>query len=180
MKSFVSLSTFILILFGGLSLIGCKYFEAKHDPGSGQPSGKLGKPTAEFVGLDRAIFKPLWVDCHSGASAPHKIELNSYEKIMSGSVFPPLVVPGDPEGSSLYQSIANGSMPKNRRKLTNPERIALYNWIKNGALKEPGNKPPCTGNNCEPPKCEMHEPCECGDESIVEGGPDECEGGEPY
>ena len=115
---------------------------------------------ASFASLRDNLLIPKCVSCHSGANSPHGIDLSTYSSIMHGPVFPPLVIPGKPEESSLYQSCETGSMPKGAPHLSAAMLGALREWIRNGAKEfddpnpspsstptEPGDEP---GENDEP------------------------------
>ena len=175
----VTSATFLVLAF----LMGC--MEAKHDPGSGKFSAGYGKLEPTFESINRKIFGPKCVSCHSGSDAPHGIDITTYEKIINGSVFPPLVVPGSPENSSLYNSVMNNSMPKDSQPLSTVEKLTLFNWIRGGALKVPGDdgdgKEPCEGEDCDEP-CDPDEPCDddnaCEKEEPCED-PEDLEEGEP-
>lgn len=80
--------------------------------------------------------------CHAGPKPAHHLDLSTYEKIVKNNHLPPLIVPGKPEKSALYQSCADGKMPKGGPKLTEQELNALYDWIKEGASDEAGNPAP--------------------------------------
>ena len=91
--------------------------------------------TSDFQSIDENILQPLCVSCHNSASAPKNVDLSSYKKIIGNSNYPPLIYPKRPEQSSLYISLANGSMPRNAPKLSNTELQVVYDWIKNGATQ---------------------------------------------
>jgi hypothetical protein len=63
------------------------------------------------------------------------INLTSYSSLMNSQMFPPLIIPGDPEHSSLYTTCLKGAMPKNDSRLSASALSALYTWIKNGAVE---------------------------------------------
>lgn len=73
--------------------------------------------------------------CHGGAIAP---KLTTYNEIKS------LVIPGNPEGSELFDLITtsnvNRAMPPINYgvDLSVTEKTKIYNWIKNGAMETPG------------------------------------------
>ena len=121
--------------------------------------------TASFPSIQQYILKPKCVRCHDKATTKnHYIDLSSYEKILNSPVFPPLIVPGYPDNSSLYTSILKGSMPKEGAKLSSHLMKMIKLWIENGAPKagfgDGGEKPP--GKDPEPPSsCDIDEPgCE--------------------
>lgn len=75
------------------------------------------------------------VACHGGGIKP---TLTSYNDIKA------LVVPGNPEGSKLYQLITTSEVPKAMPPvnygvdLSITEKTKIYNWIKHGAPERPG------------------------------------------
>jgi uncharacterized membrane protein len=121
---------------------------------------------ASFASLKQNVFTPKCASCHVGANAPHGIDLTSYQNIVNSPIFPPLVVAGNPEGSSLFQSCSSGKMPKNSAHLTSTEMKALYDWIKNGAKEDdnetPGPVPSAhpTEPGGEPAEHSAKEPCD--------------------
>ncbi|MCB0364655.1 MAG: hypothetical protein H6624_06510 [Bdellovibrionaceae bacterium] len=149
--------------------------EAIHDPGS----NGLGDLKPTFKSVSAVIFANKCVECHSGAKTPHGIDLSSYGVIKGNNSFPPLLVPGNPLASSLYRSIANDSMPKDRPPLSFQEKQAIYEWILQGGLEVPkkDGEPECEKEDCqpgEPPDEPGPLPGEPPDEP-----PNECEPGEP-
>jgi hypothetical protein len=73
-------------------------------------------------------------NCHGGSISP---ALGNYAQIRG------LVKPGDPEGSSLWQMITTHNLDKAMPPVTVKadialqDKIAIYNWIKNGANETP-------------------------------------------
>ena len=73
--------------------------------------------------------------CHGGTGV--KPYLNDYASVKS------MVVPGNPEGSQLYQLITTSDLNKAMPPvnygvdLTVSEKSIIYNWIKNGAKEKP-------------------------------------------
>jgi hypothetical protein len=62
------------------------------------------------------------------------LQTTAYATLMAGSINGPVVVPGDPEASKLWEMIGSGKMP-----LTGPlpmdQRQLVYDWIKAGAAE---------------------------------------------
>jgi hypothetical protein len=126
-----------------LLLTGCG---ASVGGGTGDREPQSGIPlAATFESINANILRPKCLSCHSGSRAPHGIDLSSLKKIMENNSFPPLLVPGDPKESSLYTSVLNGSMPKNRRRLNSRELEALRLWIE--GLKSPDDDEPGDDNS---------------------------------
>ena len=148
MKVLTSLCFFLIV--GA----GCS---PQHDPGP-QGQGAFGKLEAQFPSINANILGPKCASCHSGAKVPHGIYLDGYKAMMESNVFPPLIVPFEPEKSSLYKSILSGSMPKNAPKLSNTEITMIYDWIKAGAKEKPespDNDDPGNGSGLPDEPCDV-------------------------
>lgn len=85
---------------------------------------------ATFQGL----FEGRCVFCHSGENAEVGLDLSTYESLMAGSDDGPVIVPGDPEASTLIQ-VQSGSTPHFGQVLEE-ELEALKAWIAAGAPQE--------------------------------------------
>lgn len=129
------------VLLISLFIVGCDAPKSYHNE---------ERIEANFKTINSSIIESRCVECHGPKKQAKKIDLSSYEKIMSKDIFPPLVIPGNPERSSLYQSVISGDMPKNRPRLSNRELQAIYDWIKNGALKDEMPKPKKPDETTEP------------------------------
>lgn len=83
------------------------------------------------------IFQERCVKCHAGSGAPRGLHLDTYENVMKGSEFRPVVVPGDPEASELVRRIRGDStprMPFDGPPFLSDEQInTIIEWIKEGA-----------------------------------------------
>lgn len=158
LRSFKSFTLLIVVTV----ITGC--MKASHSPGRENLGNGFGKLVPTFESLNRKIIETRCVECHSGSKTPHGIDLSTYEKIMYGNVFPPLVVPGEPMRSSLYTSVVDNSMPKNRKPLSTIEKKALFDWIKKGALKFPNSDEDSSEGDDKDDEndqlCEVEEPCE--------------------
>ncbi|MFA4839157.1 MAG: c-type cytochrome domain-containing protein [Candidatus Neomarinimicrobiota bacterium] len=88
------------------------------------------------------IFNTKCLDCHGNAGQSN-LELTSYEKTMSGgSINGPIVVPGNADGSLLYEAVSkpdneqsriNNRMPRGRDPLTVTQIQLIEDWIIEGA-----------------------------------------------
>jgi hypothetical protein len=108
--------------------------------GCGRPPGVPGQGgagmtpyVASYENLRTAVFQSKCVSCHNSTHGAGNVDLSDYKKIVDQSVFPPLVIPGNPEASSLYQVVESGKMPKRGPPLSSAEVQAIYDWIKKGA-----------------------------------------------
>jgi Planctomycete cytochrome C len=79
--------------------------------------------------------------CHqAGGAGVEKsgLDLTSYEGVMKGTKFGPMVIPRDPESSNLmllldWRVAAEIRMPHGKKKLSTCDRNAIRAWIREGA-----------------------------------------------
>lgn len=143
---------FALLLSSAFIYSACSYKEMKDVPAN----DAFAEPT--YASLQKKVFKPKCVSCHSGAGAPHGVTCTSYDALLHNGMFPPLVVPGNPEASSLYQVVANGTMPKGQASLSANQLSAIYTWIKNGAKETDAPTSPTPSPTPHEPGCSPGEP----------------------
>ncbi len=87
------------------------------------------------------IIKVRCLECHQpGGSGYEKsgLDLRTYESLMKGTKYGPIVVPGDAFTSNLMVLVEGRAaskirMPHNRKKLTRCEINAFRRWINRGA-----------------------------------------------
>jgi mono/diheme cytochrome c family protein len=87
------------------------------------------------------IFRGRCVMCHqSGGEGTEKsgLDLTSYEGLMKGTKYGPMVVPGDAQSSNLmwlldWRASPELRMPHGKRKLSTCDRNAIRSWINEGA-----------------------------------------------
>lgn len=123
----------LLVLLAALALgLGCER------GGSTLPPPK-DVPLVESPSFKRdilPILKDFCVKCHSPRDAHAGLRLDTYEGVMRGSRFGPVVVPGSPERSFLLLVLRHQLepfMPYHGEMLT-PNRITnIERWIKQGA-----------------------------------------------
>lgn len=89
----------------------------------------------------RPIILGRCIECHQkggpGTEASG-LDLSSYEGLMKGTKFGPMITPGEPETSSLMRLIDHKvdpsiRMPHGKKKLSQCDRDAFRLWIKQGA-----------------------------------------------
>jgi hypothetical protein len=76
--------------------------------------------------------------CHGDVGKPKDgVDLRTAASIMKGDKNKdPIVVPGKPESSPLYTSIAEGRMPKDGKPAPSPAQLeVIRNWILSGAME---------------------------------------------
>lgn len=87
------------------------------------------------------IFKGRCISCHEqGKEGFQKsgLDLSSFEGVMKGTKFGPMVIPRDPESSNLmvlldWRASRELRMPHGRKKLSTCDRDAIRSWIREGA-----------------------------------------------
>jgi len=87
------------------------------------------------------IFKGRCVGCHApGLEGFEKsgLDLTTYEGVMKGTKFGPMVVPKDPNSSNLvwlldWRGSPATRMPHGKKKLSTCDRNAIRSWIREGA-----------------------------------------------
>src|SRR3954454_14096979 len=68
--------------------------------------------------------------CHNPAKAPVGLDLSALPGVVKGSKNGPVVVPGSPDSSILYQRISKHSMPpKGQRPLEESDIELIKKWI---------------------------------------------------
>ena len=87
------------------------------------------------------IFKGRCVSCHQpGGQGFEKsgLDLTTYQGLMKGTKFGPMVIPRDPDGSNLmwlldWRASPELRMPHGSKKLSTCDRNAIRAWISEGA-----------------------------------------------
>ena len=90
------------------------------------------------------IFAGRCVSCHSGGQQGTEksgLDLSTYEGLMKGTKFGPMVVPKDPESSNLvwlleWRGAPETRMPHGKKKLSICDRDAIRAWIRQGAKND--------------------------------------------
>ncbi len=87
------------------------------------------------------IFDQHCVNCHGPNRAENGLRLDSYEGVMKGTQYGPVVVPGSPTTSAL-ESVVIGTaspsirMPHGGQRLSDQEVQNITLWIQAGAPKD--------------------------------------------
>jgi Planctomycete cytochrome C len=107
--------------------------EPKPEPKKTPPPVKPAATELAFAKV-APILKDKCGGCHGGANAKGGLDLRSAKSAIAGGDNGEAVKPGDPDGSLLWQSISEGTMPpKNKPKLTEDEKKLIKEWIAGGA-----------------------------------------------
>lgn len=99
------------------------------------------KPQTSFAEDVLPIFRGRCFSCHSpGAEGAEKsgLDLTTYEGVMKGSKYGPMVVAKDPDSSNLiwlldHRGRPETLMPHGTKKLSTCDRDAIRSWIREGA-----------------------------------------------
>jgi len=90
------------------------------------------------------IFVTRCLECHSAANVSGGLLLSTGESIRRGGDSGEVLIPGDPDGSPLFERVSHSEMPppKNGRKqqIPNTEQQILRRWIAAGAPWPAGRK----------------------------------------
>jgi mono/diheme cytochrome c family protein len=114
------LGIFTLIIF----FQNCGY-NGPSDPQRYMSSSSTFSGIPSYEELYSKIFQSKCLACHSTGTT----NFSSYSSLISGGS----VVPGDVQGSLLYQQISSGQMPKGGVALSSSEVKAVASWIADGA-----------------------------------------------
>jgi mono/diheme cytochrome c family protein len=75
------------------------------------------------------IFKSTCDSCHGGSVKLKALDLTTEASAIKGSESGPVIVPGKPDESILYQKVRSGSMPAGKPHLSDKQLATLKNWI---------------------------------------------------
>jgi len=96
--------------------------------------GEIGDVFAvSFADDIMPIFELRCLECHSEDNTELGLGLDSWEVVMAGSDYGPVIKPGDAEGSILVDMIASGDMPEDGDPVEPEELDLIKAWITEGA-----------------------------------------------
>jgi hypothetical protein len=122
----------ISVAAGGLSLAAATVLAPIH-------SACAQRTQMSFAEDVMPILKGYCVSCHQPSGQGYDasgLDLTSYEGLMKGTKFGPMVIPGQPDSSNLIVLIdgrANIRMPYGHKALPSCLRDNIYSWIFQGA-----------------------------------------------
>jgi hypothetical protein len=98
-------------------------------------------PPVGFATQVKPVLDQNCVECHRAAGQGYGksgLRLDSYESLMAGTKFGPVIKPGSAISSSLYLLVAGKAdpsirMPHNRKPLPSESVEIIKNWIDQGA-----------------------------------------------
>jgi mono/diheme cytochrome c family protein len=87
------------------------------------------------------IFRGWCLECHQPGGVGYEksgLDLHTYEGVMKGTKYGPMVIPGDPDTSNLmrlldWKASPELRMPHGKKKLSTCDRDAIRAWIRQGA-----------------------------------------------
>lgn len=130
-RTFVEISTVIVLaaVAGGVAIV--------------TPSTNVCAAEAQITFSEDVvpIFKGRCIGCHQPGGAGYEksgLDLTTYEGVMKGTKFGPMVIPRDPESSNLvwlldWRASPETRMPHGKKKLSTCDRDAIRKWIRQGA-----------------------------------------------
>ena len=84
------------------------------------------------------LFDRHCVECHNPKARKANLDLTTAEGVVRGGDSGVIFKAGDPKGSSLYQLVHHGEMPREKPRLADAEIERIGRWIKSGAqFKQP-------------------------------------------
>lgn len=111
--------------------------------GVGLPSSQVcaAEPTVSFSEDVLPLLKWRCTSCHQPGGegfVKSGLDLTTYEGVMKGTKFGPMVIPGSPETSNLMQVIdwtvsPDIRMPHGKKQLPVCDRAFVRTWIREGA-----------------------------------------------
>jgi hypothetical protein len=105
----------------------------------GTSRGAPAEPRPSLEGDVLPLLKARCVKCHGPIRPKGKLNLSSPRSMARGGSSGPVVEPGKPEESLLWDQVSGGEMPpKPEEPLTADEKQTLRRWIEQGAAGLPG------------------------------------------
>ncbi len=125
------------IMFGTVFLATCAR-SIPPVPGSGPTP--VSSPTAtgpSFTAAIQPLFTERCIKCHSGDDPPRGLRLDSYDSVLAGGTYRPVVIPGNPAESEITRRIKGESTPRmpfdGPPFLSAAEIASIEAWIAAGA-----------------------------------------------
>jgi hypothetical protein len=108
---------------------------------SSQSCAAPAQPPTSFAEDILPLLKWRCSSCHQPGGAGYEksgLDLTSYEGVMKGTKFGPMVIARDPESSNLlllldWRASPQLRMPHGQKKLSTCDRNAIRAWIREGA-----------------------------------------------
>jgi uncharacterized membrane protein len=133
---FAVMAVFLTACAGQSGTVSGSDSAATSDQSSANPtlaSGGSSSGSVSFAKDVEPIFQSRCVNCHGGQQTQRGLNLTQYSSVMTGSVNGAVVVPGNPDSSTLIQMVVQGKMPKRGPQLLPGQVQILTDWVKAGA-----------------------------------------------
>jgi mono/diheme cytochrome c family protein len=110
-------------------------------PSGSGPSASAAEPRVSFKTDVLPIFKDQCAACHTpggeGTTASG-LDLTTYDGIMKGTKYGPMIIPGNPDYSNLmwlldWKASPQLRMPHGKQQLPVAQRDTIRTWIRQGA-----------------------------------------------
>jgi mono/diheme cytochrome c family protein len=79
------------------------------------------------------IFQASCVPCHGSALKMKELDLSTFGGVIKGGEDGPVLTPGKPQESRLYEMVEKGAMPKGGKPLAPSQIASIREWIEAGA-----------------------------------------------
>jgi Planctomycete cytochrome C len=122
----------VSVTVGGLSLAAATITPPVHDACAQRAKTSFNEDIAP-------IFKGYCISCHQPGGQGYEasgLDLTSYDGIMKGTKFGPMVIPGQPDNSNLFMLISGRAkirMPFGHKEIPSCLQDIVYSWIFQGA-----------------------------------------------
>ena len=109
--------------------------------------GRRAAPTGQgesalFEQNIRPLLESKCLRCHDAKVRKADLDLSTHASILKGGESGPVVVPGKPDESPLYEMVRDGLMPADKKNKLTPEQVeSLRRWIEAGAPAGPTATP---------------------------------------
>lgn len=126
-------------LYLALSLVACFGLSGCDSPDPSAETDEEGGAPVDFVSDVKPILQTHCISCHNDEHLFGDLNLMSRASAMRGSKSGPVIVPGDPDKSLLYQvtnlehAKSDKAMPATGPNLDEEEKKILSRWIEQGA-----------------------------------------------
>jgi glucose/arabinose dehydrogenase len=97
-------------------------------------------PTLGYVEDIQPLFERSCTACHSAAAKTLGLQTTAYGPLMTGSQNGPVIVPGNPDASKLWEMVSQGKMPATG-PLPPAEQELVRDWILQGAAERRAASP---------------------------------------
>ena len=88
----------------------------------------------------RPVFEAKCLRCHNAKVRKADLDLSTHASLLKGGESGPVVVPGKPEESALYEAVHEGRMPADKKgRLTTEQVESIRLWIEGGAVADSGS-----------------------------------------